>query len=270
MPFTAGRFRSDDQGHGGIAQRSIETNEDLLSRSDFAIQMPTGSPCGHFSLSLMNPQPYRPDRRREERDRDHLGEGLRGTLISVGFWGCLLVAVGIYGLVVLSPKVVRWAERRQQVERNQRQLVDLQHQVDYWQRLTDELETNAKFRDSFQSSSTDEAKNEPGTISVETSLRYQGPASPSDQHDITPRHAPLLSICERVSSSSWIRVAGLATSAGMLLLAFTSLVESRGPLRLPRLGRFRPNFRKRVRGFGQRYVADDSHSQSGQKIVTDV
>lgn len=217
----------------------------------------------------MNPQPYRPDRRREVSDRDRHADGLRGTLISLGFWVCLLIAVGIYGLVVLSPKVVRWAERRQQVENNQQQLVDLQRQVDYWQQLTHELETNQQFRDSFKFASSNEAANDSGVISVERSLRYQGITSMSEKKTVTPEDSPLLSICKHVAGSHWLRLGSLAASAGLLLMAFTSLVESRGPLRRPRWGRFRPHIRHRVRGIGRRFVARQSPSKRRQQIMTD-
>ncbi|MCA9076282.1 MAG: hypothetical protein KDA93_14730 [Planctomycetaceae bacterium] len=211
--------------------------------------------------------------RSSEGNQEESVTHLRGTLISVAFWTCLFVAVGLYGFVVLSPKFVRHAERHQQFQRTQQQLVDLQNQVDYWRKLTCELESNQDFRLSFQSTVGVGTSETTKIIPVESSLRYQGIRTGSEQ--MPKVKSPVLRMCEKVTGSRILRIAGLATSAGLLLFAFTSLVETRCPIRLPNLRRFRPTIDRQLVGIGRRYVLtmtpiERSHARRRKRFTTDV
>ncbi len=199
---------------------------------------------------------------------------VRGTMISLGFWLCLLGAIGTYGLVVLSPKVVRWTQKRNEVAANQQQLVALQDQVAYWTQLTNELERNKDFRDSFLSPGTSSTTPSHGVIPLESSLRYQA----FNSHLIleTPPHEPslLLRICQRVAASWLLQIIGLATSAGLLLFSFTSLLESRSPRQPRKVRRLRPHFVRRLEGLGSRYVSGQTNHKSRttrtRHLMTDV
>ncbi len=183
-------------------------------------------------------------------------ESVRGVLTSLAFWLCLFGAVGVYGLVVLSPKAVRWSATGADVERNHQQLLALQEQVRYWDQLTRELETNPAFRKSLISTSNAGESATQGLIPVDTALKYDR-ATPAVEADALALPAPRWdSLCQRVAGSRLFQVVGLATSAGMLLFAFTSLLENPPQHRRPRLRRARGRIVRRLGGVVSRYVSD--------------
>ena len=61
--------------------------------------------------------------------RAAVGDSQRGLRISLAFWVCLFVSVGLYALVALSPKLVRCAQRAEEFAQMQQHLCDLRRQI---------------------------------------------------------------------------------------------------------------------------------------------
>ncbi|MCA9111824.1 MAG: hypothetical protein KDA52_17860 [Planctomycetaceae bacterium] len=196
---------------------------------------------------------------------------VRGTLISLGFWCCLLGAIAAYGLVVLSPKFVRWSQKQHEVVDNQQQLLALQEEVTFWTELTDELEKNLDFRNSLMTSMMSSASTSRRVIPVDAAQRYSPQMSAAESEIPSQQQSPLLRVCEQVAGSPMLQTLILAGSAGVLLFSFSSLLESRPPRRRRRFRRVRPYFVRRLSGLGSRYVSGNSDRKTRSRgLMTDV
>lgn len=162
--------------------------------------------------------------------------------MSLAFWLCLLTAAGLYALVVLSPKVVRWAHRAESYAVNQQRLINLRREIQDGQRLSREWESRIV---------TDAAAPAGGqTLLVEDALRYHGPPDRTEPllSDVaTPRGLRLLKI---VSRSPRLQTAGLLCSGVLLMVAFTMLTEP--PATPIRGGWSRPHLSRRVHRLSRR------------------
>ena len=67
-------------------------------------------------------------------------------LVSLSFWGTLLVAAAIYGSVALSPKFCVWNRVRLEQQRNAERLTVLETEVGYLERVEQALATDPEFR----------------------------------------------------------------------------------------------------------------------------
>lgn len=67
-------------------------------------------------------------------------------LVSLSFWGTLLVASAIYASVALSPKFCVWNRVRLQQQQNAERLSALESEVAYLERVEKALETDPEFR----------------------------------------------------------------------------------------------------------------------------
>ena len=66
-------------------------------------------------------------------------------VLSVAFWLALLVAVAMYALVALSPKLVVYLDAKNQWRENQNRLVQLESKVNYLGRVKDALQNDPEF-----------------------------------------------------------------------------------------------------------------------------
>ncbi|MGE3999315.1 MAG: hypothetical protein AB7I48_03785 [Planctomycetaceae bacterium] len=147
-----------------------------------------------------------------------------GAMISLAFWLCLLSAAALYALVVLSPKVVRWARRAEDYAVNQQRLVNLGREIQYGERLSREWEAN--LANGALTTPTSQAGAEQ-TIPVEEALRYHGPPDQLDPHEAGRTAAQGLRIPQIMARSRLLQAAGLVCSAALLAVAFTLLTEPR-------------------------------------------
>lgn len=65
--------------------------------------------------------------------------------VSVCFWFTLLLAASIYGSVALAPKLSVWKKVRAEYQANLQQLVTLEKDVDYLERVDTALQTDPEF-----------------------------------------------------------------------------------------------------------------------------
>ncbi len=197
--------------------------------------------------------PHLPEPISSSRRCDH---SLRGIVTSFAFWLCLFGAAALYGLVVLSPKLVRWSATAAEVEKNQQELLTLEEQVKYWDQLTHELETNRGFRESLNPTSNAVKPSTQGLIPVEGALKYDHLASAVQTGSAVPPPTRWASLCRSIAESRTSQVVGLITAAGMLVFAFTSLLETTPRRRHGHFKRLRGRMSRRLGGWRNRYVSD--------------
>ena len=65
--------------------------------------------------------------------------------VSICFWSAILIAAGTYTAVALSPKLAVWNQVRHEYRRNAKQLVSLDSEVDYLERVRSALESDPEF-----------------------------------------------------------------------------------------------------------------------------
>ncbi|MFN0051167.1 MAG: septum formation initiator family protein [Planctomycetales bacterium] len=148
---------------------------------------------------------------------------LRGGAASVVFWTCLFVAGGLYGAVVLSPKLLAHAALQAQFSSNQWRLVELERQVERLEAVVAAQRNDPSFireqaRSDFSVSAPDEQR-----IPVESHLtlrigqvRTERTSSPP----ASPLPIPLLKwITESRKTSNLL----LCTAALLVVGAFTLL-----------------------------------------------
>ncbi len=175
-----------------------------------------------------------------------------GVLVSLSFWACLLLAVALFALVVLSPKVVRGSRRAEEYAINQRRLVNLRHEIRYGEQLAQEMESNTGPGASRAVSPRPaSAPTERERIAVEEALRYHGRLNVPPAAQWPDERTFRVRVLRTVAGSRLLQSAGLAGSAALLILAFAVLTDrsvtdgngysrSIGPHRISR-GRRLPN-----------------------------
>ena len=79
-------------------------------------------------------------------DSESHDEGHKSTLaVSLCFWFALLTATAVYGSVVLAPKLAVWSDVRGEYDSNIRQLVNLEEDIEYLERVENALQTDSEF-----------------------------------------------------------------------------------------------------------------------------
>jgi hypothetical protein len=165
-------------------------------------------------------------------------------LISLAFWVCLFVSVFLYALVALSPKVVRCAQRAEELARMQQHLCDLRRQVDFGERLTQEWASHPEFQASLTRGLSTAAGADGRRIFVEEGLRFQDrPTTYSDEvHPATSESSQRtnqlpLRIAQAIAGSRLLQAVGLTLAAALLVAAFTFLTDESA--RLPSAARLK-------------------------------
>jgi hypothetical protein len=170
-------------------------------------------------------------------------------LISLAFWMCLLLAVSLYALVVLSPKLARCARRAEELARMQRHLCDLRQQLEFGDRLTEEWQSNPEFRASLTRGPSTDASPEGRRIRVEDGLRFQARASsfpedprPTGPDSLSRARRLSLKIVHAMAGSRLMQAVGLSFAAAVLVAAFTFLTDESA--RLPSRARMKAAFQR--------------------------
>ncbi|MEX2285591.1 MAG: hypothetical protein WD648_00800 [Planctomycetaceae bacterium] len=148
-----------------------------------------------------------------------------GWLVSLLFWACLLVAVALFALTVLSPKVLAFLELEKEYHQNQVRLVRLERQVEYFDKVASALQTDAEFAKELARFEFDAVRPGEERIAVDRRLSLQ--ASPPPE--------PLL---QSTSSVEWYtlplrtflddprnRNRALVVAALLVIVAFAFLQE---------------------------------------------
>lgn len=149
-----------------------------------------------------------------------------GWLASLLFWGCLLVAVGLYSVVVLSPKVIAFLELDQEYRGNQARLVRMEGQVEYFDKVAGALEKDPAFAAELARIEFDASKPGEERIAVDNRLSLQAPqpANPVvDTVDPIAWYVPTLKTFVENEDHRNLLLAGAAT---LVIFAFTFLQDS--------------------------------------------
>ncbi|MEP3480953.1 MAG: hypothetical protein ABJZ55_17025 [Fuerstiella sp.] len=146
-------------------------------------------------------------------------------LVSLSFWGTLLVAAAIYASVALAPKFCVWNRVRLQQHQNAERLATLESEVGYLERVEKALATDPEFRSRASGSSTKtDSKSE--LIPVSGNLLFGNHAVPIET---SPQLAtiPLYhSLAELLATDRSLRTSLLALTTFLALFAFAILNDA--------------------------------------------
>ncbi|MEZ6124543.1 MAG: hypothetical protein R3C49_15395 [Planctomycetaceae bacterium] len=143
---------------------------------------------------------------------------------SLCFWAVLLVSAGVYAAVALAPKFCVWNQVRLEYQQNARQLVELETEVSYLERVEAALKTDPEFRRQISSLSRPDSQSEAAAVPVGGALSI-APDVPllTDRpvEHVPAYHAAALTLATDRS----LRITLLCLSAAMTIFAFGVLNE---------------------------------------------
>ena len=146
--------------------------------------------------------------------------------VSLCFWFALLLAAAVYGAVALAPKFSVWHEVRSEYRHNVNQLVALEDDVEYLERVETALKTDPEFVQRLAGVSRHSEAEGEELIPVSGSLLF----GQSDEDSAAPAIAtapPLFhGIILRVASDTRLRTILLSFSACLTVFAFTFLNDA--------------------------------------------
>lgn len=146
-------------------------------------------------------------------------------VISLAFWGTLVVAAVLYAAVTLSPKLADFAQARTRFRNNAYRLVDLESEVDYLERVTTALKTDPNFAKQLAFASHQPASHNESLIPVtqqSTSDVDEEDPSPAPTADVPLWMKGVTYLAAHPDYRRWM----LITSACLTLFAFTFLNDS--------------------------------------------
>lgn len=183
------------------------------------------------------------------------------------FWVCLFVSVACYAAVAVSPRMLQHLKLRREHDQNQLELVALEQQVEYLEKVGSALEHDPQFAAELARIDFDASRPGDERIPVERSLSLDGQAARLQRlryDDTLPWYLPLV---EMLAGDRRMRVTLLVSAALLTVGAFTCLQEPSGePVRKRATGdenrQRRAGFRL-LRSITARYrkPAGEDHSQ---------
>ena len=165
-----------------------------------------------------------------EANTQHVAEPQDASVswaVSLCFWFALLVAAAVYGSVALSPKFAVWNKVRTEYQNNVRQLVALEDDVEYLERVETALKTDPEFvqRLTGVSKLNSDAPGEE-LIPVSGSLLF-GQSDEVAALEIAAIELPFYhGIILRLASDEQLRMILLCFSACLTVFAFTFLNDA--------------------------------------------
>jgi len=148
--------------------------------------------------------------------------------VSLCFWFALLIAVGTYSLVALAPKFCVWNRVRLEHHQNRSQLVSLEGEVAYLERVEAALKTDPEFRDRIAGV----AKSDPDEtlIPVSGSLLFGYEESITAETTAPPTMPSYHSLAVLLASHRTLRASLLLFSSCLVIFAFAFLNDAGGSL----------------------------------------
>lgn len=144
--------------------------------------------------------------------------------VSLCFWCTLLLAAGVYGAVAVAPKLAVWNSVRHQYQQNAQELVALEDEVDYLERVETALQTDPEFLNRLKQPTKATRPGEQSiAISGDLLFGYDGspvvkPSKPADP----PHHGLITALASRRP----LRRGLLTLAAGLTIFAFTFLNDA--------------------------------------------
>jgi hypothetical protein len=145
------------------------------------------------------------------------------------FWTCLLLAIALFAMVVLSPKLLAYWQLEKEHYDNQVKLVRLERQVEYLNKVASALETDAEFAKELARFEFDAFRPGDERIAVDRRLSLQAPQSPEPQFEPLAAASwfalPLRTFVDNRQNTN----RALLTAAVLVVFAFAFLQESSRP-----------------------------------------
>lgn len=146
--------------------------------------------------------------------------------VSLCFWLTLILAAGVYATVALAPKVAVWSQVRFEHRRNAADLIRLEQDVDYLERVQEALETDPEFVERLAGLSQQNADDGQEFIPVSGTLLFGYTAEQADsrlQRPAEPRfHGLIMALATHVR----LRTGLLTFAAGLTIFAFAFLNDA--------------------------------------------
>jgi cell division protein FtsB len=174
-----------------------------------------------------------------------------GGFVSLLFWLCLGVAIGLYAACALAPRIVVWAGLQAQSARNQAELVNLERQAQQLARVTHALERDPSFAAEVARVELDAARPGGTQIPLPPSLGFDPRAARTAEVVAEPPERWYFPAARLVSADRVLRWKLLGIAAGLLLFAFVFLQGD-----LSRLASVGATSRRLLRAAFGRYLRD--------------
>lgn len=152
--------------------------------------------------------------------------------VSLCFWCTLLAAAMIYGTVALAPKLAVWQTVRAEYQQNVRQLVALEEDVEYLERVDKALQTDPEFlqRMTGHRQQDDDAEFIPVSGSLLFGQADSEMEAAADNHRATDDRrlsdGLLLTATRRLATAGPLRHGLLVLSASLTIFAFAFLNDA--------------------------------------------
>ncbi len=157
-------------------------------------------------------------------------------VVSLIFWITLCGAAMMYAAVALAPKAAEWIEARNQYVTNARQLVQLEEEVEYLERVAAALKADPEFAERLAQASAAGSAQDQEIVPVTEDLLFGG-YQESRQTTKPDPPGPWMTLVYLLASSSSHRTALLFTAIVLTVLGFTFLNDSESGY-LHSIGRF--------------------------------
>ena len=154
----------------------------------------------------------------------------RGILVSLLFWFCLVVAAGLFSAVALALKMLTNLRLRNECRLNQHQLVAIEKQVNYLQRVAEALKNEPQFAEELVRIDFDAVRPGDERIAVDPSLHLDVAFDQSDSQIALPQQSSALTVwqepvLQEFTENRRLRLAFLVSAGCITLLSFTFLGE---------------------------------------------
>lgn len=158
-----------------------------------------------------------------------------GSVLSIGFWGSLIVASTLFAIVVLSPRVVAYVALDREFYETQRGLIALQQQVRQLERVEQGMRHDSRFVAEVARQELDSTHPHDLLLSVSPELKFDA---------FRPQTAPQLPVYQEawyvqhfrtVQQDTVLRQRLCLFAAGLLIFGFVLLHDGPGPRRVVQL-----------------------------------
>ncbi|MEZ6058457.1 MAG: hypothetical protein R3C01_17285 [Planctomycetaceae bacterium] len=158
-----------------------------------------------------------------------------GSLLSIAFWGTLVVASGLFAIVVLAPRVVAHASLEREFYTAHRELVTIQQEVRHLERVERALKEDPRFLAEVARQELDAGRSHDLLLSVGSELQFDARLPQLD--DDLPEYVepwyvhPLTAL----NADAALRQQLCLIAAGLLIFGFVLLHDGPGPRRVVEL-----------------------------------
>lgn len=173
------------------------------------------------------------------------------------FWLCLVIAVALFASVFLAPKILTWTKLRHDYHSNQLELVAMEKQVQYLDRVADALKNDPQFSEEIARIDFHALEPDTERLSVKNSLNPIMTINAPEQR-IQSRKLPwYVPFLESFIQHPDLRNIFLLLSAFIAIMAFAVLPQPEDPIVHKKTSRSDESEEKVAGWMKQRYKQDD-------------